>query len=169
MKSTSGCIGPIGPDSWRACVFYETEWVQEFRLHKHKVQTDVTPSLFLIQSLTLLDFLISFIYLFIAFDSVCGTHVYVMYGGPRLMSRIFLDDHSLPYPLRCGSHLNSEFFHADCYQTFSGIPSLPLVHWNYTRPLHLPGIYLSAGDTYWFLCLHIKHLCHSGIFLILNV
>lgn len=63
MKSTSGCIGPIGPDSWRACVFYETEWVQEFRLHKHKVKTDVTPSLFLIQSLTLLDFLTSFIYL----------------------------------------------------------------------------------------------------------
>lgn len=85
--SVSWCLGPSCPDGWRwACMFYKMKQIQEFRLQKPKVQTDGTPSPFLIWPLTWL--LKSFVYLlhlcpWVACMPVC------MCGGPWLMSGIF--------------------------------------------------------------------------------
>lgn len=118
----------------------------------------------LLKTLTLLDFLS----LYLLTLSLCVVCISVcMCGGPWLTSRLFLDDYSTLSIEAWVFTWTQSSYSWSSYQAFSGIPSLPLVLWTYTRLLHLPGIYLGAGAVYWLLCLHIKHLSHSAIFLTL--
>lgn len=163
MKLISGCLGPSCPDSWRwACIFYEMGQVQEFTVHRHQVQTDGIPSPFLIWSLT---WHLLHLSLCVVCMSVC------MCGGPQLMSGIFLI-RSL-HLIHSGrvSHLCPGFIHIAglVCKLALGTPSLPFVHWSYTKLQRLSGIYLGPGDTNWSLCSHTRYFTYWSIFLTLNI